>query len=48
MSIYVEYVTHRSFFLFSYYDMGYGEYEEFVALEVPEEIEQYFIALLQS
>lgn len=32
--------------LVCYYDYGHGEYEELVAVEVPDELGQYFIELL--
>jgi hypothetical protein len=33
-------------FLVFYYDYGFGEYEELVAVDVPDEVGQYFIKLL--
>ena len=35
-------------FMVFYYDMGHGNYQELVAVEVPEEIGQYFIELLEQ
>lgn len=35
-------------FMVLYYDMGHGNYEELVAVEVPKEIGQYFVELLEQ
>ena len=42
------YLINGKLLMVFYYDMGHGNYEELVAVEVPEEIGQYFVELLEQ